>query len=57
MMEGIAELWSNAYVDKALHTKDWGYWTNFMDTLARDFGDAEEPCHALEEIRWAVLRH
>jgi hypothetical protein len=50
MTEGAVELWSNTYVDEALATRDWGLWTIFMDTLARDFDDSKEPWRALEEI-------
>jgi hypothetical protein len=45
-----AELWANVFVDKALEAKNWGKWTNFLDGLARDFGDPEESRKVLEEI-------
>jgi hypothetical protein len=51
MNEGAAKLWANAFVDKALETRDWGLWQDFLDELVRDFRDSEEPWWALEEIR------
>jgi hypothetical protein len=50
MKGGAVELWANAYVDQALETNDWGTWEEFLDKLARDFGNKEEPHHALEEL-------
>jgi hypothetical protein len=50
MMEGLAELWANAYVNKSLEEENWGLWENFLEALSRDFGDVEEPQHALEEM-------
>jgi hypothetical protein len=43
MADGAAELWSNAYVDKALQSNNWEMWQMFTNTLAQDFGDDEEP--------------
>jgi hypothetical protein len=43
MKGGDAELWANAYVDKALENDCWGTWTDFLDALARDFGNRTEP--------------
>jgi hypothetical protein len=51
MIGGPAELWSNAFVDRALETESWGWWQNFLDELVRDFRDSEEPRKALEKIR------
>jgi hypothetical protein len=50
MKGGAAELWANAYVDNALETNDWETWEEFLNRLARDFGNKEEPCRALEEL-------
>jgi hypothetical protein len=51
MKGGEAELWANAYVDQALETNNWGTWEEFLDKLAKDFGNKEEPHHTLEELR------
>jgi hypothetical protein len=51
MKGGEAELWANAYVDQTLKTNDWGTWEEFLDKLVQDFGNKEEPHHALEELR------
>jgi hypothetical protein len=50
MVGGSAELWANTYVNEVLETGDWGLWGDFLDRLAHDFGDSEEPRRALEEI-------
>jgi hypothetical protein len=50
MKGGAAELWANAYMDHALETNDWGTWEEFLDKLAWDFGNKEEPWKALEEL-------
>jgi hypothetical protein len=50
MKGGVAELWANAYVDNALDTNNWGTWEEFLDKLACDFGNKEEPRRALEEL-------
>jgi hypothetical protein len=50
MKGGDAELWANAYVDKALENNDWGTWEEFLDRLAKDFSNIEEPRKALEEL-------
>jgi hypothetical protein len=50
MKGGAAELWTNAYVDNALETNDWRTWEEFLDRLARDFRNKEEPRRALEEL-------
>jgi hypothetical protein len=50
MVEGPAELWANTFMDKAIETGNWGLGQDFLDELARDFGDSEEPRRALEEI-------
>jgi hypothetical protein len=50
MKGGDAELWANAYVDKALENDDWGLWVDFLDVMARDFGNKTEPRKALEEL-------
>jgi hypothetical protein len=50
MLEGPAELWANAYINKALEEENWGSWEAFLETLAKDFGDLEEPRRALEEM-------
>jgi hypothetical protein len=50
MKGGDAELWANAYVDKALENNDWGVWEDFLDKLAKDFGNKGEPRKALEEL-------
>jgi hypothetical protein len=50
MKGGAAELWANVYVDNALETNDWGTWEEFLDKLAHDFGNKEEPRRALEEL-------
>jgi hypothetical protein len=50
MKGGDAELWVNAYVDKALENDDWGVWEDFLDKLARDFGNRGEPRKVLEEL-------
>jgi hypothetical protein len=50
MKGGDAELWSNAYVDRALENDDWGTWVDFLDMMARDFGNKMEPRKALEEL-------
>jgi hypothetical protein len=50
MKGGDAELWANAYVDRALENDSWGSWTDFLDALARDFGNKVEPRKALEEL-------
>jgi hypothetical protein len=50
MKGGAAELWANAYVDNALETNNWGTWEEFLDRLAQDFGNKEEPWKALEEL-------
>jgi hypothetical protein len=50
MKGGEAELWANAYVDRAIETNDWGSWEDFLDKLARDFRSKEEPRRALEEL-------
>jgi hypothetical protein len=50
MKDGEAELWVNTYIDKALENNDWGTWEEFLDKLAKDFSNAEEPRRALEEL-------
>jgi hypothetical protein len=50
MKEGSATRWADAFVDKALEEDDWGSYSNFLDKLARDFGDKEEPRKALEQM-------
>jgi hypothetical protein len=45
-----AELWANTYVNQALETNDWGTWEEFLNKLARDFGNKEELHHTLEEL-------
>jgi hypothetical protein len=50
MKGGEAELWANAYVDRALEDNDWGMWEAFLDQLAKDFGSTKEPRKALEEM-------
>jgi hypothetical protein len=50
MKRGDAELWANAYMDKALENNDWGVWEDFLDKLAKDFGNKDEPRKALEEL-------
>jgi hypothetical protein len=50
MKGGDAELWANAYVDKALKNHDWGVWEDFLDKLVKDFGNKGEPRKALEEL-------
>jgi hypothetical protein len=50
MKGGDAELWANAHVDKALENNDWGVWEDFLDKLAKDFGNKGEPRKALEEL-------
>jgi hypothetical protein len=50
MKGGVAELWANTYMDKALEENDWGMWEVFLDQLAKDFGNAKEPRKALEEM-------
>jgi hypothetical protein len=46
-----SELWANTFVNEMLETGDWGLWSNFLETMAWDFRDSEEPRWALEEIR------
>jgi hypothetical protein len=50
MGSGPAELWANAYVEKALQNDHWGRWNDFTMQLSRDFGDGEEPRRALEAM-------
>jgi hypothetical protein len=50
MKGGDTELWANAYVDKALENNDWGVWEDFLDKLAKDFGNKGELRKALEEL-------
>jgi hypothetical protein len=50
MKGGDAELWASAYVDRAIESDDWGQWTDFLDAMARDFGNKTEPRKALEEL-------
>jgi hypothetical protein len=50
MKGGDAELWTNAYVDRAIENDDWGTWEDFLGRLERDFGNTEEPWKALEEL-------
>jgi hypothetical protein len=33
-----------------LENNDWRTWEEFLDRLAKDFGSAEEPRKALEEL-------
>jgi hypothetical protein len=37
-------------MDQALESNDWGTWEEFLDRLAKDFGNTEEPRRALEEL-------
>jgi hypothetical protein len=50
MKGGDAELWANAYVDQALENNDWGVWEDFLDKLAKDFGNKGERRKALKEL-------
>jgi hypothetical protein len=50
MKEGSTARWADVYVDKALEEDDWGKYSDFLDQLAHDFGDKEEPRKALEEM-------
>jgi hypothetical protein len=50
MKGGDAELWANAYMDKALENNDWGIWEDFLDKLAKYFRNKGEPRKALEEL-------
>jgi hypothetical protein len=50
MKGGEAELWANSYVNKALEENDWRMWETFLDSLAKDFGNSEEPRQALEDM-------
>jgi hypothetical protein len=50
MMEGAAEQWANAYVDQAIEEDNWGKWDAFLDALACDFRNHEEPCKVIEEM-------
>jgi hypothetical protein len=42
MKGGEAELWANTYVDQALEMNNWGMWEEFLNKLARDFGNKKE---------------
>jgi hypothetical protein len=50
MTQGPAAKWADAYVDKALEDDDWGKYGDFLNQLAQDFGDKEEPQKALEQM-------
>jgi hypothetical protein len=50
MKEGSAARWADAFMDRALEEDDWGTYPNFLDKLARDFSDKEEPRKALEQM-------
>jgi hypothetical protein len=50
MKGGEVELWANSYINKALEENDWGTWETFLDSLAKDFGNTEEPRCALEDM-------
>jgi hypothetical protein len=45
-----AARWADAYVDKALEEDNWGKYPDFLDNLAHNFGDKEEPRKALEQM-------
>jgi hypothetical protein len=47
---GDAELWANSYVNRAMESNNWGTWEDFLDQLAKDFRNIEEPWKALEEL-------
>jgi hypothetical protein len=38
------------HVDQALKNNDWGTWEEFLDWLAKDFGNIKEPWKALEGL-------
>jgi hypothetical protein len=50
MKGGESKLWANSYIDKALEENDWGTWETFLDLLAKDFENSEEPRRALEDM-------
>jgi hypothetical protein len=50
MTQGAAAKWADAYINKALKEDDWGKYRDFLDQLAHDFGDKEEPRKALEQM-------
>jgi hypothetical protein len=50
MSGGLAELWVNSFMEKALQLDDWGCWRDFTDMLSRDFGNGDEPWRALEAM-------
>jgi hypothetical protein len=50
MKEGTTARWADSYVDQALEGDDWEKYPDFLDKLARDFGDKEGPCKALEQM-------
>jgi hypothetical protein len=51
MVNRVAELWANAFMDQVLESENWRLWQDFLDELVKDFGDSEEPRRALEEFR------
>jgi hypothetical protein len=50
MYGGLAELWVNSFVERALQVDNWGRWRDFTDMLSCDFGDGDEPRRALEAM-------
>jgi hypothetical protein len=50
MKEGSVARWVDAFVDKALEEDYWGTYPNFLNKLARDFSNKEEPRKALEQM-------
>jgi hypothetical protein len=50
MSGGLAELWANSFMEKALQLDSWGRWRDFTDMLLRDFGNGDEPRRALEAM-------
>jgi hypothetical protein len=50
MTQGPAAKCADAYVNKALEEDDWGKYGDFLDQLAWDFSDKEEPRKALEQM-------
>lgn len=46
MRDSVAGTWSEAYIDAALATNDWGTWNEFETKLAQSFGDPNEKRNA-----------
>jgi hypothetical protein len=50
MKEGSAARWADMFVDRALEDDNWGTYPDFLNRIAKDFGDKEEPRKALEQM-------